>query len=114
MTEEKVGYKNPPKSTQFKKGDPRINRNGRPKSFDTLRKLAQQIAHEEATSRGQTIIIDNQKQTNITMLMRDLMQSNPVKFLEYAFGKPKEEIDVTSGGEQIKFIFGGANIEDDI
>jgi len=30
----------------FTKGDPRINRNGRPKSFDGLRTLARQIALE--------------------------------------------------------------------
>ena len=32
----------------FVKGDPRINRKGRPKSFDALRSLAQEIAHEAA------------------------------------------------------------------
>lgn len=31
----------------FTKGDKRINRKGRPRSFDALRKLAQDIAHEE-------------------------------------------------------------------
>jgi hypothetical protein len=82
----------------FKKGkgenrDPRINTNGRPKSFDKLRKLAQQLAHEEAKGPGgQTIVIDNQKQTQITMLLRQMIKDNPVKFLEYAFGKPIDEI----------------------
>ena len=85
----------------FKKGkgkntDPRINTNGRPKSFDKLRKLAQQIAHEEARGvDGTALIIGGQKQTQITMLMRQLIKDNPVKFLEYAFGKPKDEVELS-------------------
>lgn len=80
----------------FVKGDPRINRNGRPKSFDKLRKLAQQLAHEDALdARGKPLIIDGQKQTQITMLLRQMIRENPVKFLEYAFGKPKDEITIS-------------------
>ncbi len=79
----------------FKKGDPRINRNGRPKSFDKLRKLALQLAHEPAQGNGKDIVVDGQKQTQITMLLRQLMRDNPVKFLEYAFGKPKEELEIS-------------------
>jgi len=36
----------------FVKGDPRINRKGRPRSFDAFRELAQAISHEEAKSGG--------------------------------------------------------------
>jgi hypothetical protein len=36
---------NPSPSKPFAKGDKRINRKGRPKTFDALRQLAQTIAH---------------------------------------------------------------------
>ena len=80
----------------FTKGDKRINRKGRPKSFDALRKLAQQIAAEELQSTdGDTI-------TRIEALLRVMSTSrNPADrktFLEYAFGKPKEEVDVNHNG----------------
>ena len=75
----------------FVKGDKRINRKGRPKSFDALRKLAQQIAAEELQSTdGDTI-------TRIEALLRVMSTSrNPADrktFLEYAFGKPKDEVE---------------------
>jgi len=38
----------------FVKGDKRINRRGRPRSFDALRQLAQTIAHEDI-SDGMTV-----------------------------------------------------------
>ena len=34
-----TGYKKPPKSGQFVKGDPRINRTGRPKNINLLREI---------------------------------------------------------------------------
>ena len=91
----------------FKKGDPRINRNGRPKSFDTLRKLAQQLSSEVAKDRdGHEIIRDGHKVT-IAELVLFQMASNPKQrkeFLEIAFGKVPQNIDMTSGGEKITSI----------
>ena len=88
---------NPQNLKPFTKGDKRINRKGRPKSFDALRKLAQSIAAEELQSTDGDVI------TRIEALLRVMSTSrNPADrktFLEYAFGKPKEEVDVTSGGE---------------
>ena len=80
----------------FVKGDKRINRKGRPRSFDALRKLAVKIAGEQA---------DQDTVTRIEKMLTDMsISKNPADralFLAYAFGKPKDEVDITSGGEKI-------------
>ena len=86
--------------------DPRIRAHGRPKSFDVLRKLAQRIAAEPiAEKNGYTV-------TRIeAMLLAMSSSKNPSDrraFLEYAYGKVKDEIDMTSKGEKI-----GSDITDE-
>lgn len=96
----------------FVKGDKRINRLGRPKSFDALRKLAQKIAAEELQSTDGDVI------TRIEALLRVMSTSrNPADrktFLEYAFGKPKEEVDLSNSDGTLtwaKFIQNANNTE---
>lgn len=83
----------------FVKGDPRINRKGRPKSFDALRELAQEIAHEVAQSGGQDLIIDGHKVTNAEAVLRKwLVSGNPQlqrAFMEIAFGKVPDVTQVS-------------------
>lgn len=89
----------------FKKNDPRINRNGRPKSFDALRALAQEIAHEKAKAGGNTVVIDGHSVTVTEAILRQWAQSkNPVlqqRFIEVAFGRVPQAIDITSDGKPI-------------
>jgi len=77
---------------QFKKGDARINRKGRPKSFDALRELALQIAHECAIDKtGKPLVISGHKVTVAEAILRTWAKSNNPKlqqnFIEVAFGK---------------------------
>lgn len=88
------------RSGQFQKGDPRINRKGRPKSFDALRDLAQQIAHETARAKGgQPVIIDGHVVTVTEAILRQWAASNDPRrqqaFMEIAFGKVPNETQLS-------------------
>ena len=81
----------------FTKGDPRINRKGRPKTFDSLRKLAQQIGHEIAAGEnGEPLTVNGQPVTTVEAILRMWSTSgNPalqMKFIEVAFGKVPDEV----------------------
>ena len=90
---------------RFKKGDPRINRKGRPKSFDALRALGQQIAHEAARDGDTPIVIEGHIVTVAEAILRQwAMSKNPQlqrAFIEICFGKVPDGLDLTSGGKPI-------------
>jgi len=74
----------------FVKGDPRINRKGRPKAFDALRALTQAIVTETAKdAQGNPITIDGHIATNVEMIMRQWMKDpkRQQPLLEIAYGK---------------------------
>ncbi len=88
-----TGLKQGRKPGTFVKGDPRINRNGRPKSFDQARELAQQIAHELTTDANGNAI------TRVEKLIRNWTDSEEPAlqkaFIEYAFGKVPDKLETT-------------------
>jgi len=98
MASSNTAPKQQPPGTPFVKGDPRINRNGRPKSFDALRTLAQQIAHETAKAGGSDVVIDGHKVTVTEAVLRQWFQSKDFQkqraAMEIAFGKVPTPIDV--------------------
>jgi hypothetical protein len=97
------GKENPiPNSKPFTKGDPRINRKGRPKSFDKLRELAQQISHEEAASPdGKEYKWQGKPITFAEYILRTwALSKNPslqMKFVEVAFGKVPDSEPTNDG-----------------
>ncbi len=96
-------------SGSFVKGDPRINRKGRPKNFDALRELAQSIAqevakrHDKKTGEIVDIERDGHKVTIIEAIMLDWATSKEVAkqkaFQEIAYGKvpDKQEVELSGG-----------------
>lgn len=89
----------------FKKGDPRINRKGKPKNIPGLRDLVLSILHEVATDKnGQPLVIDGHTATVIEAKVRQLIQSRNTQdtriVFDYAFGKlvDKVELTGTNGG----------------
>jgi hypothetical protein len=72
----------------FLPGDPRINRKGRPRSFDQLRALAQKIAHQE---------LGESKLTVAEAILRSWAKSpqHQRDFIEYAFGKVPDKLETT-------------------
>ena len=88
--------------TSFKKGDARINRKGRPKSFDAYRELAQQIAHEAAQGKEGDVVINGKKVTIAEAIMRQWAGSGNFQkqkqFMEVAFGKVPDDVNIKTEG----------------
>lgn len=92
----------------FTKGDKRINRKGRPKNFDALRRLALSVAHRDAKDAdGQPLVVDDQTVTVIEAILMQWAESiEPTlqkSFVEIAFGKVPNvsEINATVDGPAV-------------
>ena len=81
----------------FKKGDPRINRNGRPKTQEKLRKLILQVLSEPAIERGtgEPLVKDGKIITQGEAIVRKWVADNPELLFAYAFGKPEQSLNVS-------------------
>jgi hypothetical protein len=89
----------------FVKGDARINRKGRPSTFNEFRKLAIDLAKEPLVDKnGNPVTMPGQKDitTRSKAILLQWAQSTDIrkqeKFIEYAFGKvpQKTEHDLRS------------------
>jgi hypothetical protein len=78
-----------PNSKPFTKGDARINRNGRPRNFDALRELVKDIAAEKLQGADLTRV-----EAMILSMSSSRNPNDKRLFLEYGYGKVKEEIEI--------------------
>ena len=82
----------------FAKGDPRINRSGRPKDFKGLRKLVQSVGNEPAKDKnGDPLIIDGHIATVAEMIVRSWVKDPKRQrdFIEYGYGKVPNPVELT-------------------
>jgi hypothetical protein len=78
-----------------------INRKGRPKTFDALRSLAQQIAHKELPQKDGSFT--TVAELILTGWATSREPSLQIKFVEYAWGKVPQAQEVSGpGGKPIE------------
>lgn len=83
---------NPTGKGGFQERKHQINRKGRPKNFDALRELAQQIAHEELQSG------DMRMTTTEAILRKWATSKDPrlqMQFMDVAYGKVPSPVEVS-------------------
>ena len=90
---------NPP-ANGFDKRPAAINRKGRPKSFDMLRELAQQIAHETVKNKdGDPVVVEGHIATVTEVILRKWAASGDPRlqmaFVEVAYGKEASKVELT-------------------
>ena len=84
----------------FTADDPRINRNGRPRDYEALRKLVRAVGYEEVDVHE-----DGTPMTLIESIVRDWMTSKSFRkqlaAIQYGFGKVPEKLEVERNASKI-------------
>ena len=84
----------------FTQDDPRINRNGRPRDYEELRKMVREVGFEQVGVKE-----DGTPMTLIESIVRDWMHSKSfnkqLAALQYGYGKVPEKLEVERNASKI-------------
>lgn len=78
----------------FKKGDPLINRKGRPKAFDELRSLAVEIANDKDKDKDGVESKQTRLENMLIAMSKSRNNADRALFLAYAYGKPPNKTEI--------------------
>lgn len=104
-TDYEVGYKKPPKHTRFKPGQSGNPRGRGASNFAELRAKAMRRGHELAyTAAGKPIIWNGEHLTWEDLVILSWLSDKKYmhEWRDTAHGKPRDEVDLTSGGEKLQ------------